>query len=97
MNILNKECEARGPGGRAEPPVSSTALAKIKEARRRVERPSFQLPRCQSVPVSAASRLSKSCTSTTAVLSVLSQIQKENLRKFCQGKKYKPLDSRRLT
>lgn len=38
------------------------------------------------VTVSAASELSKSFTSTTGVLTGLNQIQKENLRKFYQGK-----------
>lgn len=70
--------------------LSSTAM----EARRRVEL--SQLP-VAKVTVGAASRLPRSCTSTTGVLTVLSQIQKENLRKFYQGKKYKSLDPRRPT
>lgn len=63
--------------------VSSTAKAKIKEVRRRVRL--SQLP-VAKVTVSAASELSKSFASTTGVLTVLNQIQKENLRKFYQGK-----------
>lgn len=62
--------------------VSSTAKANIKEVRRRVRL--SQLP-VAKVTVSAASELSTSFTSTTGVLTVLNQTQKENLRKFYQG------------
>uniref|UniRef100_A0AAZ3QBB6 Large ribosomal subunit protein uL29 n=2 Tax=Protacanthopterygii TaxID=41705 RepID=A0AAZ3QBB6_ONCTS len=45
----------------------------------------------------AASKLSKICVvrkSIARVLTVINQTQKENLRKFYKGKKYKPLDLR---
>lgn len=47
-----------------------------------------------SVP-GAASKLSKIrvvCKSITSALTFINQTQKENLRKFYKGKKYKPLD-----
>lgn len=65
--------------------VSSTARAKIKEVRRRV---SEAVPASSCQGDSAASELSKSFTSTTGVLTGLNQIQKENLRKFYQGKSF---------
>lgn len=47
------------------------------------------------VTSSVASKLSKIlavCKFIARVLTVVNQTQKENLRKFCKGKKYKPLD-----
>nr|XP_060157425.1 large ribosomal subunit protein uL29-like [Globicephala melas] len=50
--------------------------------------------RVAKVPGGAASKLSKIqvvCKSIARVLTIINQTQKENLRKFCKGKKYKPL------
>merc|ERR1711941_231022 len=53
--------------------------------------------RVAKVTGGAASKLSKICVvrkSIARVLTVINQTQKENLRKFYKGKKYKPLDLR---
>ncbi|XP_021566890.1 uncharacterized protein LOC110595436, partial [Carlito syrichta] len=53
--------------------------------------------RVAKVTGSAASKLSKirvTCKSIACVLTVINQTQKENLRKFLKGEKYKPLDLR---
>merc|ERR1712119_130143 len=53
--------------------------------------------RVAKVAGGAASKLSKICVvrkSIARVLTVINQTQKENLRKFYKGKKYKPLDLR---
>jgi len=53
--------------------------------------------RVAKVTGGAAAKLSKICTvrkSIARVLTVMSQAQKENLRKFYQNKKYKPKDLR---
>ncbi|XP_032492555.1 60S ribosomal protein L35-like [Phocoena sinus] len=50
--------------------------------------------RVAKVPGGAASKLSRIrvvCKSITRVLTIINQTQKENLRKFYKGKKYKPL------
>ena len=52
---------------------------------------------CVPKVTGAASKLSKTrvvCKSIARVLTVVNQTQKENLRKFYKGKKYKPLDLR---
>ncbi|XP_074088168.1 large ribosomal subunit protein uL29-like [Macrotis lagotis] len=48
--------------------------------------------RVAKVTGGAASKLSKIRKSIAQVLTVINQTQKENLRKFYKGKKYKPLD-----
>lgn len=96
---------ARAPGG----PAACVAMAKIKARDLRGKKKEELLKQLDDLKVElsqlrvakvtggAASKLSKIRVvrkSIARVLTVINQTQKENLRKFYKGKKYKPLDLR---
>ncbi|CAI5793450.1 60S ribosomal protein L35 [Podarcis lilfordi] len=58
----------------------------------KVELSQLQVAKVKQSPNSPKIRVVRK--SIARVLTVINQTQKENLRKFCKGKKYKPIDLR---
>uniref|UniRef100_A0ABK0LC19 Large ribosomal subunit protein uL29 n=1 Tax=Rattus norvegicus TaxID=10116 RepID=A0ABK0LC19_RAT len=81
-------------------PVSSLSLIRFKRktsgnsTRERSTSPWTCDPRRREPDASKLSKIRVVRKSIARVLTVINQIQKENLRKFYKGKKYKPLDLR---
>ncbi|KAM7125192.1 large ribosomal subunit protein uL29-like [Molossus nigricans] len=60
----------------------------------KVELPQLCVTKVTGSVTSKLSKVQVVCKSIACVLTVINQTQKENLRKFYRGKKYKPLDLR---